>query len=69
MLLPPLEPNLSSYHVIFFNTESQLLSKILNVFFGRLHDPKQTNKLKSYSGFSEEIWTFFLFLMSYVLDL
>lgn len=45
----------------FFNTENQLLSKILTVFFGRLRDPKQTNKLKSHSGFSEEIWTLFLF--------
>lgn len=60
MLLPALDPTLSSYHVnFFFNTESQLLSKILNVFLGELHDPKQTNKLKSHSGFSEEIETFF----------
>lgn len=39
----------------FFNTENQFLSKILNVFLGKLHDPRQTNKLKNRSGFSEEI--------------
>lgn len=41
----------------FFNTENQFLSKILNVFFGKLHDPKQTNKMKSHSSlfFPKEI--------------
>ena len=61
MLLPPLEPTLSSYRVIFFNTENQPLSKILNVFLGWLHDPKQTNKVKSHSGSSGDIRTLFSF--------
>lgn len=41
------------------NTENQPLSKTVNVFLGRLHDPKQTNKVKSHSGFSGDIGTLF----------
>ena len=44
----------------FFNTENQPLSKTVNVFLGRLHDPKQTNKVKSHSGSSGDIGTPFL---------
>ena len=41
------------------NTENQPLSKTVNVFLGRLHDPKQTNKVKSHSGSSGDIGTLF----------
>lgn len=61
----PLHSALSSYHVSFFNTASELLSKTLNASLAEIHDPKQTNKRRSHSDFAEETETFCFFKISF----